>query len=414
MSGVATQKGAFYVLLLTVFIDMVGFGIIIPFMPFWAEHFDASPFQVTILFSTYSAVGFFFSFFWGWVSDRWGRKPVLLLSLMGSVLSFIWLGFADALWMLFAARALGGLFGANIAVAQAYVADVTAPERRAQGLGIVGAAFGLGFVLGPFIGGVLAGPDAANPDFRTPFLVAAAISFTGVVFGLIFLPEPKRHAPPRAPMGILARFRGFAMVMAHPGVALPIAVLLMMSFVMAGLESTYALWTERVHGWGPRETGFFFAYIGVLLVLIQGGLVRVMVDRLGEARTVPLAVAAMMLGIGMVPWCQTVPLVLVSGFLIALGYGLGSPSVNSLVSRNSPADIQGAVLGASQSGQSLCRILGPVTAGALFQAFSRDMPYYVGGIILLIAVAVAVAVIRHVQPGSDRAGAPGNSAGPNE
>ena len=304
MTGQTRQQGAFFVLLLTVFIDMVGFGIIIPFMPFWAEHFDASPAVVTLLFSTYSAVAFFFSFFWGWVSDRWGRKPVLLLSLFGSVMSFAWLGFADALWMLFAARALGGVFGANIPVAQAYVADVTEPEKRAQGMGMIGAAFGLGFVLGPAIGGLLAGPDAANPDFRTPFFVASGVSFVGVVFGLIFLPEPARRSEQRMPTSIVERFKCFAVVIGHPLVALPIMVVLMMAFVMGGLESTLALWTERVRGWGPRENGYFFAYIGVLLVIIQGGLVRVFANRLGETRTVPVAVAVMAVGIGMIPLVQ--------------------------------------------------------------------------------------------------------------
>lgn len=393
-----SQKRALFVLLLTVFIDMVGFGIIIPFMPFWAEHFDASPALVTLLFSTYSGVGFVFSFLWGWVSDRCGRKPVLMLALMGSAASFAWLAMADALWMLFAARALGGVFGANIPVAQAYIADITPPERRSQGLGMMGAAFGLGFVLGPAIGGILAGPDAANPDFRTPLFVASGVSFFALIVGLLFLPEPERRAELTAPKGMVERFRGFAVVVAHPSVAFPILAIVIMGFVMSGLESTLALWTERVHAWGPRETGYFFSYIGVLLVIVQGGLVRVLAQALGEARTVPVAVAAMAVGVGMIPWCGTVFLIYVSGGLIALGFGLGSPMLTGLVSRNAPPDIQGAVLGASQSGQSLCRILGPVSAGAVFEAFGRDIPYYAGGMILVAAVAVTAGAVDHMRP----------------
>ncbi len=381
-----------FTLLLTVFIDMVGFGIIIPMTPFWAERFGASPALVTLLFATYSAFALVFSFVWGWVSDKWGRKPVLILSLMGSVMSFAWLGLADALWMLFAARALGGVFGANIAVAQAYVADITPPEDRAKGMGMMGAAFGLGFTIGPAIGGVLAGPDAANPDFRTPFFVAAGISFIAVVVGIVFLREPERHAAASVPRGVIERFRGFAAVMSHPRIARPIAVIVMMAFAMAGLESTYALWTERAHGWGPRETGYFFAYIGVLLVLIQGGLVRVAVKRFDEATCAPAATAAMAVGIGMIPWCDTIWLVYLSGALIALGFGLGNPMLNALISKGAPGDIQGAVLGASQSAQSLCRILGPITAGALFSIFGRDMPYYVGGAILVFATVAALRI----------------------
>jgi len=381
-----------FTLLLTVFIDMVGFGIIIPMTPFWAERFGASPALVTLLFATYSAFALVFSFVWGWVSDRWGRKPVLILSLMGSVTSFAWLGLADALWMLFAARALGGIFGANIAVAQAYVADITPPEDRAKGMGMMGAAFGLGFTIGPAIGGLLAGPDPANPDFRTPFFVAAGISFIAVVVGIVFLREPERHAATSVPRGVIERFRGFATVMSHPRIAWPIAVIVMMAFAMAGLESTYALWTERAHGWGPRETGYFFAYIGVLLVLIQGGLVRVAAKRFDEATCAPAATVAMTFGIGMIPWCDTIWLVYLSGALIALGFGIGNPMLNALISKGAPGDIQGAVLGASQSAQSLCRVLGPITAGALFSVFGRDMPYYVGGAIMVFATIAALRI----------------------
>jgi DHA1 family tetracycline resistance protein-like MFS transporter len=387
-----SQRGALFTLLLTVFIDMVGFGIIIPLTPFWAERFGASPAQVTLLFATYSGFAFVFSFVWGWISDRWGRKPVLILSLMGSVMSFAWLGMADALWMLFAARATGGIFGANIAVAQAYIADVTAPEDRAKGMGMMGAAFGAGFVLGPAIGGLLAGPDAANPEFRLPFFVAAGVSFVAVVVGIVFLREPERHAEASIPRGAIERFRGFAAVMSHPRVAWPLAVIVMMAVVMAGLESTLALWAERAHQWGPREIAFFFTYIGVLLVVVQGGLVRLALKRFDEAACTPFAVLAMTLGIGMIPWCETVWLVYLSGALIAFGYGLGNPLLNALISKGAPGDVQGVVLGASQSAQSLCRILGPVTAGALFAAFDRDMPYYVGGAILVVATFTALRI----------------------
>ena len=388
------RGGALTALLITVFMDMVGFGIIIPLTPFWAERFGAAPGTVTLLFATYSAFGFVFSFLWGWASDKWGRKPVLLLSLLGSVASFLWLGFADALWMLFAARAMGGIFGANVAVGQAYIADVTTDENRAKGLGLFGAAFGLGFVLGPAIGGILAGPDPANPDFRTPFLAAAGMSFVGIVFGLAFLREPERRQRSGTRYSVPAQLAGFATILAAPAVAVPILCFAMMGFVMGGLESTFAIWAERAVGWGPREVGLFFAYIGVLLVVVQGGLVGVAVRRLGEARLAAPAIAAMAVGIGMLPWSGTAPLILVSGALIVLGYGLGQPALTALISRASPGESQGAVLGASQSVQSLVRIFGPITAGALFAAYGRDMPYLVGGAILAVACALALTLVR--------------------
>ena len=394
MRGRFRRGGALTALLITVFMDMVGFGIIIPLTPFWAERFGAGPATVTLLFATYSAFGFVFSFLWGWASDRWGRKPILLLSLMGSVLSFLWLGFAEALWMLFAARAMGGIFGANIAVGQAYIADVTPEEDRAKGLGLFGAAFGLGFVLGPAIGGILAGPDPANPDFRTPFLAAAAMSFVGVLFGLLFLPEPERRQRSGPRYSIPAQLAGFARVLAMPTVGIPILCFAMMGFAMGGLESTFAIWAERAVGWGPRETGFFFAYIGVLLVIVQGGLVGVVVRLRGEARTAAYALLAMAVGIGTLPLSDTVTAIALSGAAITLGYGLGQPAFNALISRASPEDTQGAILGVTQSVQSLMRILGPITAGALFAAWGRDMPYIAGAAILAAAFAVSLTMLR--------------------
>lgn len=390
MAPPKSRNVALLTLLLTVFIDMVGFGIIIPFMPFWAEKFGASPLEVTLLFSTYSTMAFLFSFFWGAVSDRYGRKPVLLLSLFGSVVSFIVIGFAESLWVLFVARAFGGLFGANIPVAQAFVADVTDPEDRAKGMGLMGAAFGLGFIVGPALGGLLAGPDPANPDFRTPFFVAAGVAALALVVGAIFLKEPERHRESTVPATMRARFRGYRDVIAHPVITISILVLVGLSFVMAGMESTFALFAERVLQWGPREMGYYFAYIGVLLVAIQGGLVGRVSKSIGEARTVPIATGCMVIGIGMLPWSDTTFLLCLAGIFIALGYGLGSPSLNSLISRNAPDDVQGAILGASQSTQSLCRILGPVTAGFLFEMFGRDMPYHVGAAILVLALILAM------------------------
>ncbi len=394
MSRTLRARGAFGALLITVFIDMVGFGIIIPFTPFWAEKFGASPDIVTLLFATYSIFSFAFAFLWGWASDRWGRKPVLVLSLMGSVLSFLWLGLAEALWMLFAARALGGIFGANIPVGQAYIADIAPPESRAKGLGLLGAAIGLGFTLGPAIGGLLAGPDPANPDFRTPFFAAAGVSFLGMVFAAVFLPEPGQRREDGAHKSAMERLSGFSKVITSPVVVGAVTCLTMMGFVMGGLESTFAIWTERVVQWGPRETGYFFAYIGVLLVIIQGGLIGVLVRRLGEARLAAAAILVMAGGIGMLPWCDTVELIVLSGALICVGFGLGQPSLNALVSRNAPAGSQGAVMGASQSAQSLARIFGPVTAGALFASLGRDSPYVMGGIVLFAAFLVAVAILR--------------------
>jgi DHA1 family tetracycline resistance protein-like MFS transporter len=240
----------------------------------------------------------------------------------------------------------------------------------------------------------MAGPDPTSPDFRTPFFAAAAVAFGGFAIGLAFLREPPRAWASDIPRTFRGRLRGFAEAATRPAVFVPIALIVMMAFVMAGLEATFALWTERALGWGARENAYYFTFIGVMLAIVQGGLVRPVVARIGEARTVPVAVLCMAGGIGMLPWSSTVSLVIASGALISLGFGLGSPALHALVSRNSPATVQGAVLGASQSAQSLCRIVGPITAGLLFAHFGRDMPYHVGGGVLALACLAAVAALR--------------------
>src|SRR5260221_7907552 len=174
------------VLFLIVFVDLVGFGLVIPLLPFYAERFSASPQQVTLLLAVYSLMQMFSSPLWGRLSDRVGRRPVLMVSMAASVLAYLWMGFADALWMLFAARAVSGICAGNIAAAQAYIADVTPPEKRARGMGMIGAAFGFGFIIGPVIGGVVAGSDLKTADLQTPGLIAAGLSATALL-GVVFL-----------------------------------------------------------------------------------------------------------------------------------------------------------------------------------------------------------------------------------
>jgi len=389
------KSPALATLFLVVFIDMAGFGIVIPFLPFWAEHFGAGPDVVTLLMASYSLMQFLLAPAWGWASDRWGRKPVLVVSVLGSVLSFVWLGFASTLWMVFGARILAGAMGANIAVAQAYVADLTPGEDRARGMGLLGAAFGMGFIMGPAIGGVLAGPDAANPDFQTPFLVGAGVSGLSLLLCLTVLREPPRHRfESGAAMALGTRLGTLKAALTHPSVATPVIILGLIALVMGGLEATFALWAERQLTWGPRETGFFLAYIGVCMALIQGGAVGPLVRRLGEERVSVIGVFAFALGMGLIPLAEMLATVLLSGFLIAGGIGLGQPALNGLISRNAPAELQGSVMGANQSAQSLARIFGPAFAGVLFAQLGRQSPYVVGAAIGFVALLLALRLRR--------------------
>src|SRR5215472_7763959 len=325
---------------LTVFVDLVGFGIIMPLLPFYAEHFQASPETVTLLMAIYSFMQFFSAPLWGGLSDRHGRKPVLLASLMGIALSYLWIAFAQSLWALFAARGLAGIMAGNIAAAQAYIADVTPAEKRAQGMGLIGAAFGLGFILGPAIGGLLAGADPAHPNFLGPGLMAAGLSCAALFFAAATLKEsldPERRAkiamrPRPSRLAVLAA--GFN----DRELRLSIALLFLVTFVFAGMESTFALWSERAFGWGAAQNGYVFAYTGILAALVQGGLIRHLAPRFGENLLVLQGAVALALGLLAIPFARSLLPLLVAMALLAYGAGVSNPSLASLISLKSPEE----------------------------------------------------------------------------
>lgn len=397
MTDKSPGKGAIGVLLLIVFFDMLAFGIIIPFTPFWAERYGASPFEVTLLFSTYSFIAFLSSFPWGVISDKWGRRPILCFSMLGTAVSFAWVSQADALWMLFAARAFGGLMGGTLPVAQAYIADVTPAEDRAGRMGLMGAAIGAGFVLGPGIGWLLTRAGAGEGDFRTAFMIAAGVGAVGFVVALVLLREPPARVAGDETRTFSGRVKAFSTAGATPGVLYPLLILTVLAFCMAGLESTFALWTERQLHWGVREVSIFFLYIGFLMVLVQGGLVRPLSKRLGEGPLVVAGTLFMSMGFAAVLITYAAPIAFVGGALIALGFGLANPALSALISRNAPDEHQGAAMGASQSVQSLCRILGPIAAGAAFGVFGRDAPYLVGAVLLFAAFLIAIKALKHAR-----------------
>ncbi len=376
------------VLLLIVFIDLVGFGVVIPLLPYYAIHFHATPFEVTAMMACYSFAQFFSSPILGRVSDRLGRRPVLLASLCCSVVSYIWLGFADALWMLFAARLLAGAGAGNIAAAQAYITDVTAPEARAKGMGMIGAAFGLGFTLGPALGGMLAGSDPGTADLARPAFAAALLSATALVLAAIILKE----SLPADLRGLANRPGRVALAKdawRKPHLRALILIYFLTTCAFAGLESTFALWAHSGFGWGPLQVGWLFFYVGVVLALVQGGLIGRLSRRFGEARLATYGAALLALGLVSLPFSTTLAAVLVGLGLLSVGLACFNPAVTSLVSLAASPEERGGILGVNQSGQSLARILGPLLAGLVYAAGGRDAPYYIGAMIMIAVVAMA-------------------------
>ncbi|HYW07586.1 MAG TPA: MFS transporter, partial [Longimicrobium sp.] len=363
------------IVFVTVLLDLVGFGIVIPLLPLYAQGFGAGPVTVAGLLAIYSAMQFLFAPWWGRVSDRVGRRPVLLVGLFGSALSYALCGVAGGVLTLMAARALGGFMGANVGVAQAYVADVTPPEGRARAMGMIGAAFGAGFVLGPALGGALVGFGVA-----APFMAAAALALANALLAIRFLPE---SLPPEArdavvpTQGLGARLRLLAGGTPHR-LRGPYAAAFLLTLAFAAAEATLSLWADRRWQLGPREVSFLFAYLGVISIVAQGFGVGRLTRRLGERRTAMLGLgilAAGMAGLAVAPSLAMLGIALAA---LAFGQGTASPALSSWVSRSGGAGEQGKLLGVYQSLGALGRVVGPMGGGIMFAQLGISAPYLAG------------------------------------
>jgi MFS transporter, DHA1 family, tetracycline resistance protein len=377
------------IIFLTVFIDLLGFGIIIPLLPFYAESYGANAFTVGMLSTVYSLMQFVFAPIWGRSSDRIGRRPIILIGLLGSCISYLSLALASSLALIFAARVVGGIAGANIPTAQAYIADITTAENRARGMGMVGAAFGLGFIFGPAIGGVLThlGPSA-------PMWASSALCFGNFVAAWFLLPESRPTSEARRALGRMDMLRRS---LTKPNLLLLLVLYFIVSMSFSSFEATFALFTERRFGFTAANIGYLFAFVGCVLALVQGLLVGHAVRVVGERRLIPMAVAVIAIGLGLVPLSHSIPLLLVALAALALGMGFNSPAMSSMVSRLTDPDDQGGVLGLAQSLASLGRIAGPAWGGLLFDRFGPSTPYLSAATMMTVAFGVALVSLSRSQ-----------------
>jgi MFS transporter, DHA1 family, tetracycline resistance protein len=377
------------ILFLIVLIDLIGFGLVIPLLPFYAVRFGATAPEVTWLLATYSLMQLVAVPLWGRLSDHAGRRPVLMASMAASALAYLWLGAANALWMLFAARALAGACAGNIAAAQAYIADITKPEERAHGMGMIGAAFGLGFIFGPALGGFLAGNNPMTANLATPAWVAAALSFVALC-GVLFVlreshPVERRGlAQPRGRIGLI-----FA-ALRRPVLSRLIVIFFLVILAFAAMESIFALWALRQLDWGPERVGFVFAYLGLLSAIMQGGLTRRLTKRYGEERLLLGGLVLLGVGLVIVPFARDLAVLSGAFAALAIGLGLVQPALNSLISRRAGREEQGQVLGVTQSVGSLARVIGPPLAGYLFAGLGRGSPFLGGAVVVALAFFLAL------------------------
>ena len=364
-----------------VFIDLLGFGIVLPLLPTYAATFGVGPAAIGLLVTSFSLLQLIAVPIWGGISDRFGRRPVLIVGLVGSTASYALFAFAHTYWVLLVSRIIAGAMGATIGVAQAYIADVTAPERRAHVMGMLGAAFAMGFILGPAIGGILAAHRYADAG-----LVAGGLSAANAVAALAWLPETPRHHATRSADRVRLR-----------PLAAPFAASLLVTAAFAVLHVTLPLFGRDVLHDTTRRMGMLFAFMGVVSAIVQGGVVGRLAPRVGEQR---LAVAGGLLlaaGLALAPHTAGgVTLLLALGVLSA-GSALATPSIYAVVSRRATAGQQGAALGLTQTGSTLGRIVGPTLAGFLIGTHGTSAPFLAGAGLALLGMVAALFLPR-LQP----------------
>jgi MFS family permease len=366
-------------------IDTLGFGILIPLVPYMADRFGAAPELITPILGSYSLCQLIAAPLWGRLSDRYGRRPILMSSLAGACLSYVILGFARDLWWLLASRMLAGLMAGNIAAAFAYASDVSAPEKRAAAMGLIGAAIGIGFTLGQPLGGLLAGSDARSADFARPAIVSAALSVTAILLVRFVLPEShtpqqRREHPDEARRGSLKLLRE------RPPLAFIAAATLAVTYSQSILESIFAIWALHRYGFGPRTVGLLLFSVALPALLMQGGLVRVLAPRLGEVRLAGCGVLAYVAGLATLAAAASLPTTVAGLLMCGAGLGAYNPSAFALASRQARGHDRGAVLGTYVASASLARVLGPLTSGAIYTLLGPSAPFLVGACVTLPAV----------------------------
>lgn len=390
------------IIFITVFIDLIGFGIVIPALPYYVETeaFQATPFEIGILFASYSLMQFIFSPILGGLSDKYGRRPILFFSLLGSAIGYLFIGFAFALWMVFLGRIIAGITGGNLSTAQAYIADVTTRENRAKGMGLFGAAFGLGFIFGPAIGGIL-----SRFGIHVPFLFAAVLSFANAILLYFILPETVKKDSFVAPEIRKNRFTQIIESLADSRFATLNAIYFFLVVSFSIMTYAFVLYTIFRFGYTAEQNGYIFAFIGVLAVIFQGGLFGKLTVKFGENPLMIIGCVMMAASFFIIPFI-TVDFgglygLLACVALMAIGNSMTSPSITSLASKVSSNENQGKSLGVLQSGASLARAIGPAVGGILLNNSLNKVDnmtilrtFWTAGAIMIVALFISIYFAR--------------------
>jgi MFS family permease len=382
------RSGSVFALIGVVLIGMTGFGVFLPIFPFLALHIGASPTAVTISMGAYSLGQLIASPFWGRLSDKIGRKPVLVIGLVGAAISYVFISFADNVETLCFARLFGGLMAGNIGAAFAAAADLADDKTRARNMGLLGAAVGFAFIAGPALGALLIGHEPDRAGFARVCLVSAGLAALAAIAAAALFEE---SLPPsaRRQKGV-PRPRRVALLLARPALTRFVVVMFLMVAAQALLETAFGLWSDAVLHWGPRQVGWTLAALGAGAVLLQGGGAGAAARIVGERLTLFLGLALFALGLAVLAAVGDFNGMAAAMVVFGIGVALATPALNALIAAQADGHDRGAVMGLSQSAGSLGRVAGPLSSGALFDHFGPWSPFAVGAVLVLLALIVAM------------------------
>jgi MFS family permease len=382
-------------LIALIFLNMLGFGIVVPLLPFYAKSLNAEPWQVALIFSAFSIGTFVGEPFWGRLSDTYGRKPLLISTICANSLCYLALAFAPNVWAAFLIRMCGGLCSGNGSVIQGYIADVTPEARRARSMSYMSAAWNVGLIGGPWLGGVFARPSAGHVGFQLPLFIASGLMATSAVCITLFIRESRQrdqgatYRPSRwAATGEAAR---------HPVIGRLMLVTFLVGFAFTGIESIFGLWTQARYGWGPRDVGLAFGFVGVASAATQMLATGPLSERYGQGTMLAVGMAITMCCIGLQPLSTGGPMTIGLMTLSAIGQSVAWPNVSALISETAEPHRQGQILGLNNATGALARVIGPFCAGLSFSGISIHGPFIQGAIAVAPAIFLALSAGRRAQ-----------------
>ena len=388
-------------LIAVIFINMLGFGIIVPLLPFYAKSMNAEPWQISLIFSAYAMGGFFGEPFWGRLSDRYGRKPLLISTIAGNCLCYLALAFAPTVLAAFVIRFLGGLASGNGAVIQGYIADVTPPERRARMMSRQGAAWNVGMIVGPAVGGAFAHTDSGPIGFRIPLFIAAGLSALAVAAIILFIRESRVREQTISQRP--SRWSAIGDAVRNPVIGRLMLLTFLVGFAFTGIESTFGLWGQAKFGWGPREISVCFAAVGVVAAITQFFITGPLSERYGEGRMLAIGMGMTVLGSSLQPFSTGLVSTTALMCVTAIGTSVAWPNVGALISRSADPHRQGQILGLNNAAGAFARFVGPFCAGLTFAGISINAPFWQGALITIPAIFLALSAARRAGPRTEQA-----------